>query len=89
MAKCYDCERTDVKCCPTCARNAYSCNVWHHCGKDCEGYEPRIKSQGDRIRAMSDEEMSTQLFPFLLEVFEDGVPTEECFLEWLKSEVKE
>ena len=53
----------------------------------CANFKPF--TNGGLIRDMSDKEMSTQLFPLLLEVFEDGVPTEEEFLNWLKSEAKE
>lgn len=99
MADCNKCKRTDIKCCPTCARNPYTCNVWHHCGKDCEGYEPRIKSQADRIRAMSDEELA-ELLSFKVSgcqmcIHRYVVCVDESFdckdgvLQWLKSEVKE
>lgn len=98
MAKCYDCKRTDVKCCPTCARDSYTCNVWHKCEEDCEGYEPRTQTNADRIRSMSDEELAD----FLCGVFDDDecdgkyicgitIPDydEGNILEWLKSEAKE
>lgn len=86
MAECFGCERTDIKCCPTCARNPYTCNVWHRCEKDCEGYEPRIKTNADRIRAMSDEELAEFLAETELHGSQGGY---KDYLEWLKSEVKE
>ncbi len=90
MADCKDCNRTDIKCCPTCARNPYTCNVWHLCEKDCEGYEPRIKSQADRIRAMSDEELAEWLTKITDDAQRDAIT--KCdyqWGDWLKSEVKE
>ena len=67
----------------------YWCGVESGCYRKAEDSLRDLLTQADRIRSMSDEEMSTQLFPLLLEVFEDGVPTEEEFLKWLKSEAKE
>lgn len=100
MAQCFGCERTDIKCCPTCARNPYTCNVWHRCDKDCEGYEPRVKTQGDKIRAMSDEELAglfakfTTICEMCIHLNENctTMADDRCkqgIFEWLKSEVKE
>ena len=103
MAECKDCKRTDIKCCPTCARNGYTCNVWHKCEEDCEGYEPRIMTNAQKIRNMTDEELAEFLEKFevcTFCVYNDGVrctfdkPCVHDFaiataLEWLKSEVKE
>ena len=64
--------------------------VCHNCGffKDhCVCENPQ--TQADRIRSMSDNVMSKELIPLIMEICEDGVPCEEWFLKWLKSEVKE
>ena len=58
MADCSKCQRTDVKCCYTCKKNADKCEVWHKCGSDCPEHESRILTNADRIRAMSDEELT-------------------------------
>ena len=84
MADCKNCKRTDIKCCPTCARDGYTCNVWHKCEEDCEGYEPRIKTNFDRIKDMSVEELAE----FLPSMFNMGC-TPKYILELLKSEAKE
>ena len=47
------------------------------------------QSTADRIRSMSDEELARDLIDIIMEVCEDGVPCEEYFLQWLKSEAKE
>ena len=93
MADCKTCKRTDIKCCHTCARNPYTCNVWHRCEKDCEGYKPQTKTNFDRIKAMSMEELAE----FLID--HHGYPCKYCIgchvecheglAEWLKSEAKE
>lgn len=58
MKDCGKCTRTDVKCCFTCKKNADKCSVWHHCGSDCPEHESRTKTNADRIRSMSDEELA-------------------------------
>lgn len=62
---------------------------WEKCEECYEGCNFEGKTNADRIRSMSDEIMSKELIPLLMEICEDGVPSEEWFLEWLKSEVKE
>lgn len=105
MAKCNDCKRTDVKCCTTCARDSYSCAVWHHCGKDCEKYVPRRNTNADRIRSFSDEELAEFLLHSQSRCYCPYAKTDKCIVErggdctdvyakerikeWLKSEVKE
>lgn len=38
---CKDCPKPDgVKCCFNCGRDGENCDVWHHCGSDCTGWEP-------------------------------------------------
>ena len=88
MTDCSKCQRTDVKCCYTCQKDADKCKVYHNCGSDCPGHESRIKTNGDRIRSMTNKEMSTDLIPLIMGVCEDGVPSEELFLEWLQSEAE-
>ena len=41
-------------------------------------------SNADRIRAMSDEELATDLLDMFEEICEDGVPCKEWMLKWLK-----
>lgn len=50
--------------------------------------ENKIKTNADRIRSMTDKQMSTDLIPMIMEICEDGVPSEELFLEWLQSEAE-
>lgn len=47
------------------------------------------KTNADKIRSMTNKEMSTDLIPLIMEVCEDGVPCEELFLEWLQSEAEQ
>ena len=100
MAQCFGCERTDIKCCPTCARNPYTCNVWHLCDKDCEGYELQKQTNFDRIKAMSVEELAKYINPNCFDCadvcgeFKGGCAYtcthnqgKDFILKWLKSEV--
>ena len=48
---------------------------------DCEHETP---SNADRIRAMTDEEMATELLPLFEELCEDGIPSPEYMRFWLK-----
>ena len=98
MADCKSCKRTDIKCCHTCARNPYTCNAWHKCEEDCEGYKPQIKTNADHIRSMSDEELAEWLdsisvcnfiYGRCIHLFGDGIDCKQCMMEWLKAEVKE
>ena len=48
-------------------------------------YEHEEKpTNADRIRAMSDEEMATDLLDIFEEICEDGIPCREWMLKWLK-----
>lgn len=86
MADCRKCQRTDIKCCFTCKKNAGKCNVLHHCGSDCPEHESIIKTNADKIRAMSDEELKVFLFDFLQNYsFETDIELDD----WLQSEVEE
>ena len=62
MARCETCMTNpiypDKKCCFNCARVNTNCEVWHNCGEDCPGWESKIKTNADRIRAMSDGELA-------------------------------
>lgn len=46
-------------------------------------------SNADRIRAMSDEEMATELINTIFDLCEDGVPREDYVLNWLRQPVEE
>lgn len=46
------------------------------------------QTNADRIRSMTDKEMSTDLIPLIMEVCEDGIPCEALFLQWLQSEAE-
>ena len=46
-------------------------------------------TNADRIRAMSDEELATDLLDMFEQICEDGVPSKEWMLEWLKWPVEE
>lgn len=98
MADCSKCQRTDVKCCYTCKKNADKCEVWHKCGSDCPEHESRILTNADRIRAMSDEELRN-LFSGIDHLGDIDTPTVVIedkrmednptdILEWLQSEIE-
>lgn len=99
MSNCDACKRTDVKCCNTCARNASVCEVWHTCGEDCLCYKNKTMTNGDRIRSMTDEELTEFLFSddYYIDCTTCKEPENEygtCIgkcenelLRWLKSEV--
>ena len=93
MNDCAKCNRTDVKCCHTCKKDANKCSVWHHCGSDCSEHEEKVKTNADRIRSMTDEELAA----FLCKVKADyqwvdqNFPREDESEEWeiwLQSEVE-
>lgn len=62
MARCDDCMKKpihpDKKCCFNCARVGTDCEVWHNCGEDCPGWEKKIVTNADWIRAMTDAELA-------------------------------
>lgn len=66
MARCDECMKSpvhpDKKCCFNCARVGADCEVWHNCGEDCPGWETRGVTNGDKIRAMTNEELAIHLF---------------------------
>lgn len=65
MARCDGCMKNpvhpDKKCCFNCARSYTDCEVWHTCGEDCPGWKSKIKTIGDKIRAMSDQELARRI----------------------------
>ena len=46
-------------------------------------------TNADRIRAMSDEEMATELINTIFDLCEDGVPREDYVLNWLRQPAEE
>lgn len=48
--RCDKCEKQprhpDKKCCFNCGRDGYTCGVWHTCGEDCPGWDPREIQKG-------------------------------------------
>lgn len=49
----------------------------------------KTQTNADRIRAMSDDELATDLLDMFEEICEDGVPCKEWMLDWLKRPAKE
>lgn len=48
MNECKNCNMpVGISCCFNCGRDSSKCGVWHDCGKNCPGWEKRIK--GDLI----------------------------------------
>lgn len=47
------------------------------------------RSNADRIRAMSDEEMETELLPLFEELCEDGIPSTDYMRFWLQQPAEE
>lgn len=85
MADCSKCNRTDIKCCHTCKKDAEKCNVWHNCGSDCPNFEAKVTTNADRIRSMSDEELAE----FLAETELHGSQGKyEDYLKLLQSEAE-
>ena len=91
MADCSKCNRTDIKCCHTCRKDAEKCNVWHHCGSDCPEYEAKVITNADRIRSMTDEELAEFLCKVKADyqwITQDFPREDECgeWVIWLQSE---
>lgn len=51
--------------------------------------EKMAKTRGDRIRAMSDEELATDLLRMFEELCEDGIPSPEYMRFWLQQTAEE
>ena len=57
---------------------------------DCSQHKPgRILTNADRIRAVSDEQMSKDLLNMMMELCEDGAPCEEFALDWFRRPAEE
>lgn len=54
----------------------------------CGAYKPPM-TNADRIRAMSDEEMETELLPLFEELCEDGIPSTDYMRFWLQQPAEE
>lgn len=82
MTYCEKCKSTNVI---ESENGNHCCN----CGWDSTKKE-YVKKQtiADKIRSMSDIEMSRELIPLIEEICEDGIPCEELFLQWLQSEAE-
>lgn len=78
MNSCEKCQKSprhpDKKCCFNCARSDSNCEVWHNCGDDCPGWEPKKLTIADRIRAMfaTDEGIAKILLALDISLAEDG-----------------
>ena len=46
--------------------------------------DDKPQTNADRIRAMSDKELATDLLDMFQDICDDGVPSKEWMLEWLK-----
>ena len=99
MGICDDCMKNpvhpDKKCCFSCARASTECEVWHNCGKDCPGWERKVVTNADRIRAMSDEELAWELMLWRCEavarhhgISSEYPDTQKTILEWLQQPAK-
>ena len=65
------------------------CREYERCGKvNCGVYDGtgghRIETNADRIRAMSNEELATDLLAMVEEICEDGIPSKEWMMMWLQ-----
>lgn len=87
MSDCSKCQRTDVKCCYTCQKDADKCGVWHNCGSDCPEHESRVITNADKIRAMSDAELA-KFISSLVRNADDYLTSEGNWLIWLQSEAE-
>ena len=104
MNQCPECEKPKyVKCCHNCKKDAGKYEVYHACGDDCSEREEMTKTNADRIRAMSDEEMAIWMTSIRLDTINEmckkfdveiemPIPTVENtadVCEWLKQPVEE
>lgn len=56
---------------------------------ECPQYKAKPQTNADSIRAMSDEELATDLLSVFEEICEDGVPGKDWMLHWLKQPAEE
>ena len=80
MKTCHNCA-----CDPVCDHNW---NGWETCGNWIQKPE-KPPTNADRIRAMSDEEMETELLPLFEELCEDGIPSTDYMRFWLQQPAEE
>ena len=73
----------DGDCC-NCGSQQYMCKCKP---KICGSIVPITNA--DRIRAMSDEEMATELLPLFEELCEDGIPSTDYMRFWLQQPAEE
>ncbi len=73
----------DGDCC-NCGSQQYMCKCKP---KICGSIVPITNA--DRIRAMSDEEMETELLPLFEELCEDGIPSTDYMRFWLRQPAEE
>ena len=96
---CSKCKRADVKCCYTCKKDADKCKVYHKCGSDCPEHESRTKTNAQKIRSMTDEELAEFLRKTiwnegsdLFDCYEIGCDNVcwkcDMYLKWLQSEAE-
>lgn len=75
-----------------CRKNGFPCTFSKHCF---EPEEKPIKTNADRIRSMSDEELAKWMLSAgictrdLSDVKCDGVSCKECRIDWLRQPVEE
>ena len=75
-------DRLKTPVCDECYNTSDAPTKW----EPADHYKP--DTNADRIRAMSDEELATDLLDIFEEICEDGVPCKEWMLEWLKQPVE-
>lgn len=73
----------DGDCC-NCGSQQYMCKCKP---KICGSIVPITNA--DRIRAMSDEELETELLPLFEELCEDGIPSTDYMRFWLRQPAEE
>ena len=73
--------------CVNCKQNNSCTMCWKTSKKKCPHFIQ--KTNADRIRAMSDEELATDLLSVFEEICEDGVPGKDWMLHWLKQPAEE
>lgn len=78
---CYNCP---VKGCTAEYRGSRCTHLRELAGVD---FDP--KTRGDVIRSMSDEAMSKDLINMIMDLCEDGIPSEEYALDWFRKPVEE
>lgn len=86
--KCCDCEFNFL-----CKENESYINVLGRCEKRdfllYEKYRAKSKTRADKIRSMSNKVMAKELIDMVMELCEDGVPSEDYVLDWLERPVEE